>query len=161
MTSHRADTPTTGSELKLEREFDAPLKTVFEAWTNSKHVAAWWGPEGFTTTMTAWEAHAGGNIHLEMNAPNGAVYPMSGRFTEVTPPGKIAFKGAALDPKGKAIFEILNTVTFEEAKGKTKLTLHTEVLWMGPDAAPYLEGQKAGWSQSLDRLGVFVTRNVP
>lgn len=161
MTSKKAAAPTVGRELKLARVFDAPLATVFEAWTNPKHVAAWWGPAGFTTTMIAWEARGGGRIHLAMNAPDGAVYPMSGRFTEVTPPSKFVFKAAALDPEGKAMFEILNTVCLEEARGKTSLTLHTEVLWMGPDAARYLEGQKEGWSQSLDRLGVFVTGKVP
>jgi len=154
MTTKKAAAPS--QMLDLMRVFDSPLGAVFEAWTNPKHVATWWGPGGFTTTMKAWEARARGHIRLEMNAPDGAVYPMSGTFVEVTPPEKIVFKAAALDPKGKAIFEILNTISFEEVKGKTRLTLHTEVLWMGPDAAQYLEGQKAGWSQSLDRFGAFV-----
>jgi uncharacterized protein YndB with AHSA1/START domain len=107
--------------------------------------------------MKAWEARAGGAIHLEMNAPDGAVYPMRGSFKEVTPPGRIVFTGSALDPQGKAIFEIMNTVSFAEEGGKTKLTLQARALWKGPDADRYIGGQEAGWTQSLVRLEDLVT----
>ncbi len=30
--------------LALTRVFDAPLKLVWEAWTDPKKVAKWWGP---------------------------------------------------------------------------------------------------------------------
>ena len=30
------------------REFDAPRELVFAAWTDPKHLAHWWGPNGFT-----------------------------------------------------------------------------------------------------------------
>ena len=30
------------------RVFDAPREIVFEAWTDPKHLAQWWGPNGFT-----------------------------------------------------------------------------------------------------------------
>jgi uncharacterized protein YndB with AHSA1/START domain len=144
-------------EMTLVRVFDAPREIVFEAWTNPKYLAEWWGPEGFTTTMTAWEAKKGGNIYIAMNAPNGDVYPMGGTFLEVTPPGKVEFTASALNPQGEAIFENLTTVLLEETEGKTTLTLHTKVLSMRPEAAQYLAGQKKGWSQSLVRLGALVT----
>lgn len=144
-------------ELTLTRMIDAPRDLVFKAWTDPVQLARWWGPSGFTTTMKAWEARAGGAIHLEMNAPDGAVYPMSGSFKEVIPPGRIVFTGSALDPQGKAIFEIMNTVSFAEKGGKTKLTLQARVLWKGPDADKYISGQEAGWTQSLVRLESLVT----
>ena len=37
-------------EIVTTRVFDAPLDLVFEAWTCPGHLAAWWGPTGFTTT---------------------------------------------------------------------------------------------------------------
>jgi hypothetical protein len=34
-----------GRELIITRVFDAPRDLVFNAWTDPKHVAQWWGPE--------------------------------------------------------------------------------------------------------------------
>jgi uncharacterized protein YndB with AHSA1/START domain len=136
--------------------FDAPRDLVFKAWTDPIHLAKWWGPSGFTTTLKTWEPRSGGAILLDMNAPNGAVYPMSGRFTEVNPSVKLVFTSSALDQQGNAIFEVLNSISLAEEGGKTKLTLHTRVLSKRPEADQYLKGQKAGWTQSLDRLAMLV-----
>jgi len=139
------------------RTFAAPRELVFKAWADPALLAKWWGPGGFSTTMKKWDPRAGGEILLYMNAPNGAVYPMSGKFVEVKEPETVVFESAALDPEGKPIFEVLNSITFADVGGKTKLTLHAKVLRMRPEARQYLNGQKVGWSQSLDRLEALVT----
>jgi uncharacterized protein YndB with AHSA1/START domain len=38
------------------REFNAPRDLVFDAWTDPKHLAQWWGPDGSTTTSAAGPA---------------------------------------------------------------------------------------------------------
>jgi len=48
--------------------------------------------------------------------------------------------------------EVLTTVTFAEQGGKTKQILHARVIKMTAQAAPYLKGMEAGWTQSLERL---------
>ena len=30
---------------------DASIALVFKVWTDSRHVAEWWGPNGFATTV--------------------------------------------------------------------------------------------------------------
>ena len=35
-------------KVVLIRILDAPRELVWEAWTNPKHLAQWWGPHGFT-----------------------------------------------------------------------------------------------------------------
>ena len=42
------------------RLFDAPRELVFSAFTDPKHLARWWGPNGFTTTMRNFEFRPGG-----------------------------------------------------------------------------------------------------
>ncbi len=42
------------------REFDAPRDLVFSAFTDPKHLAQWWGPNGFTTTTSSFEMRPGG-----------------------------------------------------------------------------------------------------
>jgi uncharacterized protein YndB with AHSA1/START domain len=45
---------TADREVVLTRVFDAPRRMVWEAWTDPKQVALWWGPKGFSTTIERW-----------------------------------------------------------------------------------------------------------
>jgi uncharacterized protein YndB with AHSA1/START domain len=147
--------PPTGDVL-ITRLFDAPRKLVFKAWTVPEHVALWWGPHGFTNPVCELDLRTGGAIRIHMRAPNGTVYPMTGVYQEIREPERLVFTSAALDESGHSLFEIMNTVTFAEQGGKTKLTLHARVVKNTAKAAPYLVGAEAGWTQSLQRLAEYV-----
>ena len=47
-------------ELLITRLLDAPVDPVWEAWTNPEHIASWWGPNGFSTTITRMDLRPGG-----------------------------------------------------------------------------------------------------
>jgi uncharacterized protein YndB with AHSA1/START domain len=144
-------------ELILARIFGAPRSLVFKTWTDVKHVAQWWGPRGFTNPICEWDARPGGLIRIDMRGPNGSIYPMKGVFHEIVEPERLVFTSTALvDEQGKPLFEILNTVTFEDFHGLTKLTLHallvTKDFKLTPQVAAALAGMEQGWSESLYRL---------
>jgi uncharacterized protein YndB with AHSA1/START domain len=145
-------------ELIITRVFDGPRELVFKAWTNPKDVAQWWGPRGFTNPVCEVDARPGGGIRIVMRAPDGADYPMTGVFREITEPERLVFTNAAVDEQGKPILEGLTTVTFAEHGGKTKLILQTSAVGLVADAARMLEGMEEGWSQSLDRLAEHVIK---
>ena len=147
-----------GMEVAFTRVFDAPRRLVFQVWSDPRHLAAWWGPHGFTNPCCEWDARPGGLIHIDMRAPDGHVYPMSGRFEEVVAPERLVFISAALDESGNAIFEILNIVTFSQKAGKTTLTLTARVITSTPNAPQYLKGMEMGWTQSLERLTAEVDK---
>ena len=144
--------------LVISRVFDAPRALVFKAWTDPKHVAQWWGPRGFTNPVCELDVWPGGAIRIHMRGPDGTVYPMTGVYQEIVEPQRLAFTSAALDEGGNPLFDVLNTVTFAEQGGKTKLTLQARVVKSTAEAAPYLEGMEAGWSQSLERLEEYVAK---
>ena len=85
---------------------------------------------------------------------------MTGAFQEIAETERIVFTSGALDADGNLLFEVLNTVIFEEQAGKTKLTLHASVSKIKPQAAGHLAGTEQGWSQSLDRLASEVASPV-
>ena len=147
-------------ELVITRVFDAPRERVFDAWIDPGQLAQWWGPKGFTNPVCEVDARPGGAIRIDMRAPDGTVYPMTGAFREIARPERLVFTSAALDKAGKPLFEVLNTVTFAERGGKTTLTLRARVSKATAEAAPYLEGMDEGWSQTLDRLGAHVINPV-
>jgi uncharacterized protein YndB with AHSA1/START domain len=83
---------------------------------------------------------------------------MTGVYREIVEPERLVFISAALDEKGNPLFEILNTVTFAEHSGKTKLTVHAKVMMTTPAGAPHLAGMEMGWSLTLDRLAEYVAK---
>jgi uncharacterized protein YndB with AHSA1/START domain len=87
-----------------------------------------------------------------MKAPDGAVYPMTGEFREVVEPARLAFLSVIPGPDGKAMAEMLTTVTFEESGASTTQTMRTRVIMRTPAAAPAIAGMNMGWSQTIDRL---------
>jgi uncharacterized protein YndB with AHSA1/START domain len=145
-------------ELSLTRRFAAPPEVVFRAWTDPKHLAEWWGPKGFTNPVCEADARVGGAIRIHMRAPNGVVYPMTGRFVEIDRPHRLVFATAAIDGEGRPMFEILNTVTFTRIDSGTEISLVARVTSTTPAAPQYLAGMSQGWSQSLDRLAALVAR---
>ena len=95
-----------------------------------------------------------------MRAPDGTIYPMSGIFHEIAAPERLVFTGIALDAKGNALFEVLNTVIFEQHGGKTRLTMHARVTKATAEAAPHIAGMEQGWTQSMDRLAEYVANKT-
>lgn len=156
MAASNASTSAAGStpdrELVITRVFDAPRNLVFQAWTDPQRLQRWWGPAKFTNPVCELDLRPGGAIRIHMRAPDGVIYPMAGVFQEIVEPERLVFTSAALDDKGSPIFEILNTVTFAEHSGKTKLTLQARVVMRTAEAARYLPGMEQGWNMSLDRL---------
>jgi len=143
-------------ELVLTRVFDAPRELVFKVWTDPKHVARWWGPHRFTNPVCELDLRPGGAILIHMRGPDGTVYPMTGVYQEILRPERLVFTSSALDASGNPMFEILTTVTFAEENGKTKQILRARVIKRTAQAAPYLAGMEAGWTQSLERLAAYI-----
>jgi uncharacterized protein YndB with AHSA1/START domain len=63
-----------------------------------------------------------------------------------------------MDEEGNPLIDGLTTVTFAEHGGKTKLTLQRSTVGLAARAVAMLEGMKAGWTQSLDRLAEYLAK---
>jgi uncharacterized protein YndB with AHSA1/START domain len=136
----------------ITRVFDAPRALVWAAWTDPKQMAQWWGPKGFTNPVCEMDVRVGGKIRIDMRAPDGIIYPMTGTFRDVYVPARLVFMAEARDHAGKALLESLTTVTFAEEGGKTKLTVHAHAVGLAPIAPQMLAGMEAGWTQSIEKL---------
>jgi uncharacterized protein YndB with AHSA1/START domain len=144
-------------ELVLRRVFNAPRAKVYKMWVDQKKLANWWGPHGFTCPVCQLDAREGGKIKVDMRAPDGKIYPMTGVFNKINEPSLLVFTTFAFIGGGKRPdFEVLNIVEFTEKNGKTAITLTAKVLKSGKalsEAAKVaLSGMEEGWSQSLEKL---------
>jgi uncharacterized protein YndB with AHSA1/START domain len=145
--------PSVPREVTLIRLIDAPPERVFKAWTDAKQMAQWWGPRHFTNPVCEVDARPGGAIRIDMQGPDGTVHPMDGVFHEVVAPERLVFTSRAFDAKSnKTLIKALNTITFTDEGGKTKLTVAARVVELAPEFAAAAAGMEEGWSQSLERL---------
>src|SRR5258708_29275739 len=78
-------------ELVITRIFDAPRELVFKVWTDPKHLAQWWGPQGFTNPVCEIDLRPGGALRIVMRAPDGAEHPMTGIYREIVAPERLGF----------------------------------------------------------------------
>lgn len=143
--------------LVITRIFDAPREEVFKAWIDPIQMAKWWGPKAFTNPVCELDARAGGKIHIDMQAPDSHINPMVGKFHEIDEPNRLVFTTTAFkDENGEPQIENLNTITFEDFEGKTKLTLDVKVLKVSPAIEPALSGMETDWKQSFDKLAYII-----
>ena len=145
-------------DVVLTRVFNAPRDLVFKAWTDPEQMAKWWGPDGFTNPVCELDARPGGKIRIDMRAPGGTIYPMTGTFYDVEEPTRLVFSEVAEDLEGNALLKGHTIVTFEDQGGKTKLTVRSSAVGIAPVAADMLKGMEMGWTQSLVRLDALVSR---
>lgn len=142
-------------EIVISRLVAAPRSLVFHAWTDPQHLARWWGPKGFESSVLEMDVRAGGVFRLEMRGPDGNVYPCQGTYREIVEPERIVFSGpaecdhacgAGLPPRSTI------TVTFEELQGKTLLTIHTRFGDAADRDGAIKAGYEPGWGTCLERL---------
>jgi uncharacterized protein YndB with AHSA1/START domain len=112
---------TSDREIVITRVFDAPRELVFDTWTDPKHVPAWWGPIGFTTTIHEMDVRPGGTWRLTMRGPDGVDYKNRIIFIEVVKPERLVYRHEPEHGSEPVTFEV--TVTFAEQGGKTHLTM--------------------------------------
>jgi uncharacterized protein YndB with AHSA1/START domain len=148
-------TPVAEREITLVRTFDAPRELVFSMWTDAKHLAQWWGPLHFDNPVCEAEARAGGPILIHMRGPHGSAHVMAGAYLEITPHTRIVFT-TSVDDNGVRLLEGYNVVTFEEAGGKTTMTLRAKVSGFAETAKIMVGGFEVGWAQSLEKLEALV-----
>jgi uncharacterized protein YndB with AHSA1/START domain len=74
------------------REFDAPRDLVYAVFTDPKHLAQWWGPNGFTTTTLSFDMRPGGVWRFVMHGPDGRDYQNRITYEEVVPPQRLVYR---------------------------------------------------------------------
>ena len=146
-------------EIVVTRVFDAPRERVWEAWTDPKQVARWWGPNGFTTKIEKMDFRVGGQWKHMMHGPDGTDYPNESTFTEIVKNERICYShaGGSEAPCKDFVW------TFEDAgAGKTKLTLRI-ILENSAERDKLVKefGVDKGAHQTLGRFNDYLAVRAP
>ncbi len=143
------------NELHLTRIYDAPVKAVWDAWTDPVQVAKWWGPRGFTITHHSKDLRAGGHWKYTMHGPDGTNWENTTKYLEVEKYSRLVYDHGGGDDR-PPLFRV--TVTFNEQKGKTRM----EMTMALPNAEAMQETKKrikqANGNSTWDRLSEYLTK---
>ena len=141
------------NEIAITRFYDAPVQLVWDAWTDPKQVAQWWGPRGFTITTHSRDLRPGGSWVYTMHGPDGIDYPNDTKSIEVVPPSRIVYDHGANDGR-PTHFRV--TVDFIDLGGTTRMDMRMTL----PTAEAAREAKKfiraAGGNSTWDRLAEYL-----
>jgi uncharacterized protein YndB with AHSA1/START domain len=142
-------------EIVATRVFDAPRELVFDLWTDPHHIAQWWGPNGFTTTIHEMDLRPGGAWRFVLHGPDGTDYRNEIVYVEVVRPERIVYDHVSA-PKFRS------TATFDDEGGRTKLTVRMlfETAALRDKTARQF-GAVEGLNQTLGRLGEQLAKTPP
>lgn len=148
-------------EMALTRTVSADRRLVWRLWTQSRHLAAWWGPRGFTNPECSIDPTPGGRVHILMRSADGEEFLNAGTVRVVDEPRLLVFSIALLNADGSVRLENLTRVELEDrGMATTEVTVRVQVLRATPGAHKNLAGMRGGWSESLDRLADLAMEGV-
>ncbi|QNM96798.1 SRPBCC family protein [Chitinimonas koreensis] len=149
MTTPASDTA--DREIVITRLLKAPPALVWQAWTDPAHIARWWGPTGFSNTISEMEVREGGVWRFVMHGPDGVDYPNRIDYDEVVPGRLLRYRHSDDVETGGMQFDV--TVTFADEDGQTRLTMRT-LFATAAERTRVVEqyGAIEGGRQTMDRL---------
>ena len=139
----------TDTQILITREFDAPKRLVWKAYTTPELVARWWAGERGKVTSAEIDLRVGGAWRSVMSANEGFEVAFHGEYREVSAPDRLVnteiYEGA---PEGVGVV----TTTFTESGGRTTMSQLCEY---GDKAIRDMvidSGMEGGMQESLDHL---------
>jgi uncharacterized protein YndB with AHSA1/START domain len=103
----------------MTRTFDAPIETVWHAFTTPEHVKRWYGGHGFSSPVCEMDVRPGGIWTHTMRTPDGQEFAMQFEFVDVVEPTLISWRNTNPDQPNSPF----NIVTFTADGPRTKWRL--------------------------------------
>ncbi|GAA5059387.1 uncharacterized protein YndB with AHSA1/START domain [Thermocatellispora tengchongensis] len=163
MTSTTSTTSATGTaivtlpadeQILITREFNAPKRLVYRAWTTPDLVKRWWAGHRGTMTSVEIDLRVGGRWRYVMTVNDGAELAFHGEYREIVPEERIVTTemmetpGVPDSDEGAPV----NTITFTEHDGRTTLTLLTQCRDKGLRDMILASGMEVGMQEQMDLL---------
>ena len=143
----------TNRTITLKKTFNAPIKLVWDAWSQSKHIANWWGPKGMEVKVIEHDFRVGGKWKYTMTMPDGNEFISEGVYSEIVELEKI-ISSANFKPMTEGV-EI--QALFEEDGDKTNFTFNV----VHPTEEYRIKQEKMGimngWGSVFERLETLVS----
>ncbi len=140
------------TQIRIEREFDAPKHLVYKAVTTPELVKRWWHAKRGEVTVAEIDLREGGKWRSVMVTPDGFEVAFHGEYREIVPNERIvsteAYEGAPDSDDNATV----NTITLTAHDGRTTLTLVIDCPSKEVRDAIIASGMEAGLQDAYDLL---------
>jgi uncharacterized protein YndB with AHSA1/START domain len=136
-------------EVIITRVFDAPRDLVFKTYTDPDLIVKWWGPKRFATVIDKMDVRTGGPWRFVQRDACGNEYAFHGVYHEILSPERIV---DTFEFEGMPGHVSLETATFEETGGKTKVTTRSVFQTVEDRDGMLKSGMEEGVYETMDRL---------
>jgi uncharacterized protein YndB with AHSA1/START domain len=150
-------------DLVITRIFDAPIASVWKAWSDPDLIKQWWGPQGFSAPVAEIDFREGGTSLVCMESSEFGKHFSTWRYQQIVPMERIDYvhnladeNGAAIDPASVGMppdfpQDQRHLVTFTALSGNQTEISVTEYGWT---AGQMMDMSKMGMEQCLDKMAV-------
>ena len=140
-------------QILIMREFDAPKDLVYRAWTTPELVKRWWSAKRGEMTVAEIDLRVGGAWRYVMMTSRGFEVAFHGEYREIVANERIVTTEVYEMPDAETQPEAaLNIVTFDEAEGRTTLSLLTQTPTKELRDMIIDSGMEAGMQEQMDVL---------
>src|SRR5881396_4223360 len=143
-------------EIVGSRIMDAPPELVFKAYTDPELIPLWWGPRRYTITVDKMDVRPGGVWRYISRGADGAEDTFNGVYREVARPVRLV---STFEYEGMPGHIMVDTATFEEHGGKTKVTVTSRFETAEDRDGMVKSGMEGGAAESWDRLAELLRKS--
>ena len=147
--------------MVITKMIDAPVDSVWRAWSEESLVKQWWGPRMFTAPLAKMDFKVGGKSLVCMRSPDGFEIYNTWTYTEIIPLERIKFihhfsdkDGNSIDPSALGMppgfpYSVPHVITLKAmGDSRTEITV-TE---SGYNNDQIVALSKAGMGECLDKM---------
>ena len=143
------------TDILMTREFNAPRRLVYKAWTTPELIKRWWSARRGVVTTADVDLRVGGKWRWVMMTDRGFEVAFHGEYREIVPNERLVFTEIF---EGMPDAAAVTSLTFTEKDRRTTLTILVQHEKKEHRDAHINSGMEAGMQDAMDLLeGVAIS----
>ncbi|MFD2937309.1 SRPBCC family protein [Spirosoma flavum] len=150
-------------QIRVERQFDAPLPMVWAAWTQSELLDQWWAPKPWKARTKSLEFRLGGSWLYAMISPKGEEHWSKGDYKQIVPLGRFSVLDGFCDENGTINPDMPQSLwdnTFTEKGNSTLVTIVITYDQLADLEKIIDMGFKEGFTAGMENLDLYLSTNL-
>lgn len=149
------------NSIHIQKEFDADLKLVWDAWTKAELLDQWWGPQPWRAETKKMDFREGGSWLYAMVSPEGEKHWSKSSYIAINEGKSFKSKDGFCDENGTVNQDMPENFwenTFSETDDKSKVDIVLTFEKLADLESTISMGFKEGMTQDLQQLDELLAK---